>query len=139
MVSQPNLSKAIIKTKICNVTFEKYSTKTGDVNTISDHSCQNSNKIHPMAGTSKYKLFRKSPTSSFLLKFHFGEKKHCLAFSKFEQCSNCGQNTVLSSYKMYLRIVFIFICVPSMEDSIICTIIISIIIFDKKNKKCAFA
>ena len=102
MVSQPNLSKAIIKTKICNVTFEKYSTKTGDVNTISDHSCQNSNKIHPMAGTSKYKLFRKSPTSSFLLKFHFGEKI-LFAFSKFEQCSNYGQNTVLSSYKMYLK------------------------------------
>jgi len=80
MVSQPNLSKAIIKTKIFNVTFEKYSTKTGGANTISDHSCQNSNKIHLMAGTSKYKLFRKSPTSSFLLKFHFGEKNTVLFF-----------------------------------------------------------
>ena len=36
------------------------------------------------------------------VKLNFGEKKTS-CFSKFEQCSNCGQNGVLSSYKMYLK------------------------------------
>jgi len=82
------------------VTFEKYFTKTGDASTISDHSCQNSNKIQTMAGTSKYKFFWKSPTPPRKIKF-WRKKTSC--FSKFEQCSNCGQNGVLSSYKMYLK------------------------------------
>ena len=42
----------------------------------------------------------RAPTPPLKIKF-WRKKTSC--FSKFEQCSNCGQNSVLSSYKMYLN------------------------------------
>jgi len=74
------------------VTFEKYLRRL---------VMQAPSLIIPVKTQTKFKQWLELLSTNSLgraqllhLKFNFGEKNCC--FSKFEQCSNCGQNGVLS-------------------------------------------